>query len=285
MQFPAVGLDQDRINGVQAFLQAQQGIYSNLDIAATLDYFTRQYVFPLAERVVIENAVIVDGGAGHGWFSFAYLLAGGKQAIIADIAQSRLNLAREIAKILNLSQQIQFIQSGIQDIPLQPDSADIFVSLETLEHIGQENIKPALRHIKNIASQAILIATPNKLFPVVPHDTRLPFVHWLPPRQRKIITQKTKRANLDQGNQFVSPFDLKIIMDKYRPDTVCMTFRNVNEFKNSFPLYKPYGADNKKRLRLKAPLLLTQYYSFICPVFQKHAYWLMPSISCIFVRR
>jgi 2-polyprenyl-3-methyl-5-hydroxy-6-metoxy-1,4-benzoquinol methylase len=285
MNFSVAGLEEKQINQVRAFLRSQLGIYNNLDVAATLDYFTRWYVHPLSQRVDIQNATVVDCGSGHGWFSFAYLLAGGKQTITADISETRLASAKQIADLLGLTQKIQFIHSGIQDIPLQPNSAEIFVSIETLEHVGQEQIKRSLLHIKNVASQIVLITTPNKLFPVVPHDTRLPFVHWLPPHQRKVITRMTKRAHQDQGNQFVSPFDLKVIMDKFRPDSICLTFRSVDEFKASFPLYKPYGSNSRKRLRKTAPTLLSAYYTLVCPLFAKRTYWVTPSMACIFVRR
>lgn len=283
MQFP--GLTEEMCTRIRAIPTLTGSFYQDLDIGGTLDFFTRSYVQPLAQRFDIAHATAVDCGAGHGWFSIAYLLAGGKATITADAAATRLEAAEAIAHIFGVSNQMRFIPSKVEALPLEAGSAELFVSIETLEHIGKPNIRPALQHIGRIASQGLLITTPNKLFPVVPHDTRLPFLHWLPGNRRKGIARLLGREKKDQGNEFVSPFDLQVLMEKFRPDTVCQTFNSFDEYRAHFPIYKPYGTRPEHRLRAQPPRLQAAYYRVLCALLGCHSYWAMPSMACIFVRR
>ena len=60
-------------------------MYNNLDISSTLDYFARRFVLPLSKVFDINNSVVVDCGAGYGWFSVAYIILGGKAVIAVDV--------------------------------------------------------------------------------------------------------------------------------------------------------------------------------------------------------
>lgn len=278
-------IDDDVSKKIQSVAHLQNSIYRDLDISATINYFFKRYVQPLSTRFNISESTVVDCGAGFGWFSFAYILAGGKQVIAVDLEEQRLDAAVNVARILGIEHKIQFIQSAIQDIDLPGNAAEIFVSIETLEHVGQENIRPALLRIKEIASRGVLITTPNKLFPVIAHDTRLPFVHWFSPNVRRLFTRLFKRGHLDFGNQFVSPFDMEVLLDKFYPDTTCLTFRNYEEYLAHFPVYLPYGRQESKRWLAKPSSILAAYYKFASHSFGLKSYWVMPSLAVLFVRR
>src|SRR6185437_760603 len=87
------------------------GIYRDLDIEATL----------------------LDCASGFGWLAFAYLLAGGKHAVLVELDRQRLDATHDIARLLGVEDRCSFLSDRIQDLPLSDDSVDIFASVETLE--------------------------------------------------------------------------------------------------------------------------------------------------------
>ena len=273
------------IKRIRSFQRLQNSVYHNLDIAGTLDFFTCRYVQPLARISELSHSVVVDCAAGFGWFSIAYLMAGGKAAIAIDVDTERLEAAKEIAKVFSVADRMEFISSKIEDIPSEMNEADFFVSIETLEHVGRKNIRAALQRIKGIASKGVVITTPNKFFPIVAHDTRLPFIHWLHPDQRNKFANIFNREDMDQGNEFLSPIDLSILFDKFRPFSKCLTFQNYGEYRKSFPLYLPYGANEEKRRISRPSLFKATYYKVVSDILGIYSYWSMPSLTRIFVRK
>jgi 2-polyprenyl-3-methyl-5-hydroxy-6-metoxy-1,4-benzoquinol methylase len=270
---------------IRSIPHLQNSIYHNLDIAGTLDFFTRRYVQPLACLFDTSNLVVADCGAGYGWFSIAYLLAGGKAAIAIDPDTTRLSAAKDIAAILSVDDRLKFVSSPIQNIPLTSNSVDVLVSIETLEHVGRENTRAALQRIKDIASQGVLITTPNRLFPAVAHDTRLPFAHWLPSSMREKYARMLNRENMNEDSKFLSPFDLGVLLDKFRPSSSCLAFQSFEEYRNHFPVYLPYGSEERKRLRTRPSAAKAAYYRIACTMLGNHSYWVMPSLARIFVRK
>jgi len=273
------------VNRIRSIPHFRASIYRDLEIGNTLDFFTRRYVRPLVEHLNISESVVVDCACGYGWFSFAYLLAGGKKAIAVDLDAERLLAAKEIAKILSVDNRMAFINSEIQEIPLASNEADIFVSIETLEHIGRNNIITALCRIKDIAAKGVIITTPNKFFPAVAHDTCLPFIHWLPTKRRRGYARLFGREELDQGNEFLTPLDLNILRGKFKPVSACLTFRNFEDYRNHFPFYQPYGPDESERLQVRPAATKALYYMVASKVFGANSYWVMPSLSRLFIRR
>jgi len=273
------------IEKIQTNPHFRNSIYHDIDVAKTLDFFTKRFVHPLSFYIDIKHSTIIDCGAGYGWFSIAYLLAGGQKAIAADSDKHRLHVAQEFSQLFGVDDRIKFINASIESLSLPSDYADIFVSIETLEHVGKENIKPALNNIMKIASQGVLITTPNSFFPIIMHDTRLPLAHWLPNGVRQVYADLFGRGEMNANNSFVSPIDLNVLSHKFRPASRCLTFSSFKEYKSHFPLYLPYGKDESKRTRIKPTLTKSFYYRLICGMFGKYSYWLMPSLSHIFIRK
>lgn len=278
-------INQSQVEQIRKIPYFQASIYHDLDIQGTLEFFTRRYVNPLAALFDLPVTKVVDCGAGFGWFSFAYLLCGGSQAIAVDIDEPRLMAAKTIAKILGLADRLRFIVSPVERIPLSTDETDIFVSIETLEHIGRQNIRPALQKINQVAAQAILITTPNQLFPVVAHDTRIPFLHWLPPKRRRMIAKALGREEMEHGNEFLTPFDIELLMKKFRPWSTCLTFRDFREFQSHYPFYLPYGNHPGKRLQRRPSKIKAFYYRMAAALLGSRSYWLMPSLTTLLIRR
>jgi hypothetical protein len=173
----------------------------------------------------------------------------------------------------------------MQSIPLEVDAADFFVSVETLEHVGRENVRPALERMRDIARRAVLLTTPNKLFPAVAHDTRLPFLHWLPPKRRGRVARLFGREELDAGSEFLSPFDLRILLEKFRPVSRCVTFEDFAEYRRQFPFYQPYGPDDSKRRIGRPSLAKATYYRAASELLGSRTNWVMPTLTTLLARR
>jgi ubiquinone/menaquinone biosynthesis C-methylase UbiE len=225
------------------------GIYRDLDIELTLDYMRRRFVVPLSRHLDIGSASLLDCAAGFGWLSFAYLLAGGKHAILVELDERRLDAARVMARLLGVEKRCSFLSDRLQDIAIGNDGVDIFASVETLEHVGRANVRASVRNIARIARQAVVLTTPNFLFPMVAHDTELPFAHWLPAGLRRRYAKAAGRDGLDRGNQFPFPWDLAPLTAKFRPVSRYQSFGSRGDFDRFYPHYMPYGPKHVRRWR------------------------------------
>jgi len=278
-------IKEEQIKAVRDLKRFRKSIYHNLDIRLTLEYFTKRFVTPLSREFDIRNSIAVDCGAGYGWFSLAYLLAGGKGVIAIDVDKERLKACKEILEIFSVSGRAQYIVSNMLNLPLSSQEVDLFVTIETLEHVGKKRILKILKNISEVARRGILLTTPNKLFPVIMHDTRIPFIHWIAPRFRLRYSALFGRKEMDDGNEFISPFDLQLIRDQFRPMTSCLACLNYREFLNMYPLYFPYGSNENSRYRTQTGNLRSIYYRIAAFLLGKNSYWIMPNLACIFKRK
>ncbi len=261
------------------------GIYRDLDIRLTLDYMTRRYVAPVARHVDLTKATVADCAAGFGWLSFAFLLAGARRAILLDLDAPRLDAARLVADRLGLVERCGFVAGRLQDAPLAPDSVDIFASIETLEHVGAGNISTCVDAIARCASQAVLITSPNFLFPVVSHDTRLPVAHWLPPRLRQAYARAAGRGDQDEANAFLKPWHLLPLMPKFRPVSRYQTFETLAEFDRFYPHYLPYGSDEPARHRRAPKPGQRILHAALAKTLGRWSFTLAPNVASLWLRR
>jgi len=272
------------ISQIRAIEHFKSSIYHDLDLNATVEFFTKRYVEPLKRYVDITQAVAADCAAGYGWFTIAYLLAEGKGIVAADVDRERLLAAEEIAGILELSDRIKFVHASLPELSLGDNEVEIFVSIETLEHIGKQNILRALQKMKVCTSQAILLTTPNRLFPIVAHDTRLPFLHWLPAKRRNLIATMFGRAEMNHENDFLSPLELQMLGNKFAPVSRCLTFPDYKSYEAHYPFYLPYGPNEQERWQTMPLWAKATYYKWACGLFRQYSHWVMPSLARIFLR-
>jgi hypothetical protein len=263
----------------------RDGIYRDLDLLLTFDYMLRRYVAPVARHVDLTKAVIADCAAGFGWLSFAFLLAGARRAILLDLDAPRLAAAREIAARLRLCDRCDFVAARLQDTPLAPDSVDIYASIETLEHVGAANIRPGIEAIACCARRAVIVTTPNFLFPMVSHDTRLPAAHWLPEPLRHAYVRIAGRGAEDEGNVFAKPWDLRALTRKFRPVSRYQTFDTLDEFDRFYPHYLPYGADDRMRHRGAPKKGQRLLHAALGSGLGRWSFALAPNLASIWVRR
>lgn len=258
--------------------------YGDLDWELTLDYMTRRYIDPLRRKFDIETMHFADCAAGFGWLSFAYLRSGGKHATLVEPDGPRLDAAREIGARLGLSNRCTFICSTLESVPFESKSIDIFASVETLEHVGQANIAACIATMVRCTRHGILLTTPNALFPVVAHDTRLPFAHWLPKPMRRRYAAWFNRLEQDQGNDFLTPSDLALLREHFKPVAQYQTFSTYREFLAFYPHYLPYGP-TRNRNRHRAPVSLRLFVLLAGTVLGSHAYCVSPNLSNIWTRK
>jgi SAM-dependent methyltransferase len=81
---------------------------------------------------------------------------------------------------------IRYVQGDGLALPFRDDEFDIVFSNAVIEHVGDREqqrrfVSEALR-----VGRRVFITTPNRRFPLEVH-TLLPFVHWLPDRQAKVV--------------------------------------------------------------------------------------------------
>jgi len=262
-------------------LKENKSSYDNLDINETINFFIKRYINSLNKIIDISNATAIDCGCGYGWFGFAYILSGGKHITLVEPDSKRLLVVRNIANILHIPEnRIDFINNSFENLDYKENEFDIFVSIETLEHIGKRNIARSLNIMKKLSSKVLLLTTPNKYFPLIAHDTRLPFIHWFPIRYRQVITKFIKKGS--EHNDFVSPLDLAIFNKKFKRISKCLSFQSYQEYINHYPIYLPYGSDNKVRYQYQPSIFKKVYYFIISTLLATKSYYFMPSLSSIY---
>ena len=273
--------EKERNQAILSIPHLQASAYSTLDVPATLDYMKKRFIEPIKGHLDIEGLTLVDCGAGYGWLSFAYLMNGGGHAILCEYSDSRLEAAQQIAAILGLEDRCDFVCAPMQDLDFEEQSIDIFVSVETLEHVCNDNIDACLQVMASSTSKLIVLTTPNKLFPVIAHDTRVPFAHWLPPDlRRKYVRVFGKTATT--CNDFVSPWRLAPIRRHFKPVSTVLTFQSVKHWEASYPYQSPYGSGN--RWRSHPPAWLKLLYGLLAMLLGRHAHVLSPNLSSIWLR-
>ena len=278
-------LDSIACEKIKAIIESKNSMYHNLDIPLTIDFFHKRYINQLNKYIDISKATVVDCAAGFGWFTIAYLLAGGKKVFAVDLDQKRLEVVLEIAKILSIDDRLELINSSIHEIPFNKNDVDIFSCIETLEHVGKDNVFASIKKIMSITNKVVLITTPNKFFPVIAHDTRIPFVHMLPPGKRAWIARLFNKQHLNDDNYFLSPLDLKVLLTKFKPATSCMSFETFKDYKDHYPFYLPYGKNQYNRWQNKPSFVKAIYFKIVNVLFGRYSYWLMPSLSSILIKK
>jgi 2-polyprenyl-3-methyl-5-hydroxy-6-metoxy-1,4-benzoquinol methylase len=277
-----LGIDESAVEKIASVPHFQESMYSDLSIPHTLEYMRKRYIDPIKSYLDITDLTLADCGAGYGWLSFAFLINGGSRAILYDIDCRRLDAAYQIAVILGLAERCEFICSAMQDIQLPDRSVDIFASVETLEHVGDQNIDACIRLLASATNKMIVLTTPNKLFPIVFHDTRIPFAHWLPPRLRKHYV--CLFGKVDRGrNDFVSPWRLGPIRRHFKPVSSVLTFPSIRSWEVSYPFQSPYGKGD--RWRTRPPAILKMAYGLSASLLRQNSYYLSPNLCRIWVRK
>jgi 2-polyprenyl-3-methyl-5-hydroxy-6-metoxy-1,4-benzoquinol methylase len=253
--------------------------YVGLDIEATIDYFRRKFVDKVLSPALTPDDVVADVGCGYGWLAFALATYSPSHIIAVDMDELRLDAAKRIAAILGIGDRIEWRVGSLQNIPLTDQEADLTFCIEVLEHIQRD--VAGLRELARITRNFLVLTTPNGAFPVISHDTCLPFCHWLPMRLRDVYAGAMGRLNMQQGNRFWTPFDLSRHLSDFLRVSRFLHYRSVEDVFDLYPYYLPYG---RGEWRLTPSLSLKAYYRMVAH-FGKASQFFLPSLAGTFQRQ
>lgn len=255
--------------------------HNTLQVSDTMRYMAAMYVAPLRSHVRIEGAVLCDCAAGFGWLAFAFLLSGGGRAILVEPHPGKLQAARGLANILGLSDRCEFRGDQMENLDLPDKSVDIFASVEKLEHVGRDNISAAVTNMERITRQAVVLTAPNQLSPLVSHDARVPFSHWLPIAWRRGFC-RLFGVEHSEFNHFPTPWHLAPLRRSFRPRSRVLVFDSYRAWRDHYPVYSPYGGGVWKQA---PPRWLSLYLRFSAILFGRYAYWVSPNLANVWVSK
>ncbi|MFO8234708.1 MAG: class I SAM-dependent methyltransferase [Bacteroidales bacterium] len=270
-------VDLNKIRAIEYFQNSQ---YSGLKMAETLEFYTKRYVQQLFDfKDVNSNTVIADIGAGFGWLSMAFVFSTEAKVIAVDPNKERLDAAQEIAEILGVRDRIDWRVGRLGSLPLDDKEAEVVYCIEVLEHVYRD--RKAIPDLCRVSADLLILTTPNLWFPVIAHDTRLPFCHWLPVSLRKPYAKLFKRENEENDNLFWSPLSLRKYMNGYKPVSKWLHYSSLKRFKETYPFYLPYG--NGLYVE-KIGFFKNMYYEIISKL-GMYSHYLSPSLSYVFRRK
>jgi ubiquinone/menaquinone biosynthesis C-methylase UbiE len=259
----------DAIRRVDHFARSE---YRGLDLNRVLDEYMADFVEPLL-RLAGTPKTVADVGAGYGWLSLAFALRTEAKITTIEYDGARLDAAREIAGILGLAGRIEWVQASIASLPLPERSMDAVYCIEVIEHTGVR--KDFVAQLCRISRDVLVITTPNKLFPVINHDTALPFCHWLPLRIRDLYASAFGRRGRQENNVFWSPRRLFGSVAGFRRVSRFMQFASYAEYRDRAPA-------GRKRSTL-ARRGLDAYFALTSLLGRRSA-WVLPNLASTFRR-
>jgi cyclopropane-fatty-acyl-phospholipid synthase len=183
--------------------------------AAKLDYICRKVQLQPGERVV---------EAGCGWGALALHMARSYGVTVRafNISREQILFARERAKELGLSHQVEFIEDDYRNIS---GGCDAFVSVGMLEHVGREHY----RDLGSIIHRS-LTKIGRGLLHFVGRNHPHPFSTWT----RKRIFHGAYAPALGEVMQVFEPWDLSVLdVENLRPHYAKTMEHWLARFENS----------------------------------------------------
>jgi 2-polyprenyl-3-methyl-5-hydroxy-6-metoxy-1,4-benzoquinol methylase len=247
--------------------------YRGLDLNRVLDEYINDFVEPLL-RLAGAPATVADVGAGYGWLTLAFALRTGARITAIEYNGARLDAARKIARILGVEHRIEYVQASIASLPLPERSMDAVYCIEVIEHTGVQ--ADFVAQLCRISRDVLVITTPNKFFPVINHDTALPFCHWLPLRMRDRYASAFGRVGRQENNLFWTPGRLLGSAGGFQRVSRFMQFA-------SYADYRDAQSASGKPLTL-ARRCLNAYFA-LASLLGKRSVYVLPNLASTFRRR
>lgn len=242
IDFKVVAEQVQAIRNVPYFSGSQ---YEELDIEGTLAHFRDRYVVRAPLRHAdLTGKVVADIGCGFGWLAMAYAIWSDARVVAIELDEQRLAAAREIATILGVAERIDWRHGSVTAIPLADREAAISYCIEVIEHIGRDN--RAIDELRRVTDAYLVLTTPNLFSPVIGHDTRLPFCHWLPLPLRRVYAGLFGRQAMNENNLFWSPIALARALPDFTRVSRFLHYQSLDEYISLLPYYSPYGRGEMK---------------------------------------
>jgi len=204
--------------------------YRQLDLNQVLDEYVADFVEPL-RRLVGSPRAVADIGTGYGWLALAFALSTEARITAVEYDAGRMAAAQRIADILGVGHRIEWLCASIARLPIPDRAMDAVFCIEVIEHTG---VEPAyVAELCRICNDVLVITTPNKLFPVIGHDTELPFCHWLPLRVRDVYAAACGRSARQDNNLFWSPSRLLASATGFQRESRFMQFSSYADYRRT----------------------------------------------------
>jgi len=266
----------DEIKRVDYF---KDGMYANLDIPATLDFYYIRYVKQIKDFVnITRDTTVSDIGAGFGWLSIAFALNTNANILVVELNEQRLKAGKEISRILGVADKIDWRVGSLGKLPMHNQESNISYCIEVLEHVRKD--PSTIRDLCRVTEELVVLTTPNLWFPKIAHDTQLPFCHWLPIPLRKIYAKLFNRSKKENDNLFWSPISLNRNMNGFERVSTWLHYSNYNNYLASFPFYLPYG---KGSIVNKPSKIKKIYYELISKIGKKSCFF-TPNLAGVYKR-
>jgi ubiquinone/menaquinone biosynthesis C-methylase UbiE len=265
-------ISDEQIEAIRQVAHFRNSEYCRLDLNQLLDEYIRDFVEPLL-RLAGPPKALADVGSGYGWLAFAFALRTEAKITAIEYDAPRLDAARQIAAILGIAHRIEWVQGSIANLPLPDRSMDAVYCIEVIEHTGVQT--SFVEQLCRISRDVLVITTPNKLFPVINHDTALPFCHWLPLRARDLYASVFGRNGRQESNLFWSPSSLFGSVVGFRRVSRFMQFASYTDYRE---LRQACG-----RRRTLARRWMDGYFALASRL-GKHSVYVLPNLASTFRR-
>ncbi len=218
------------VKGLHDVAHFRNSEYARRNVQIIFGWYVTHFceqIFKFERDVRIRS--IADIGTGYGWLAIAFALKTDLRIVAVDPDEGRLEAARQIAEVFGVARRIEWRQGSLGQLPFADREVDAVCCIEVLEHAG--NSAAVVRDLARIARELLIITTPNKIFPLIQHDTRLPCCHWLPPgRLRDWYAAACGRRALQENNRFWSPQRLIAMLPDFERELRFLHFRNFADY-------------------------------------------------------
>lgn len=253
--------------------------YAVWDLNDNLNFYMFHFVEPFLARADRSDVgVVADIGAGYGWLAIAFALRTSVRIVAIDMNEPRLVAAQRIAAILGVADRIEWRAGAAGALPLADQEADATYCIEVVEHTGKD--PDVIRDLGRVTRNTLVITSPNRLFPVIHHDTSLPFCHWLPLPMRDLYASVCGRKNRQDGNLFWSPGELMGLLDDFERISSFFQFADYGAYARAM---RALAAERRGRQRL--PTAARDGYYRLASMAGRNAIYLLPNLASTFRRR
>jgi SAM-dependent methyltransferase len=272
-----------QVEAIRQVEHLRTGLYAGIDPRGALDFYARRYLRQLPDFIKLEpETIVADIGTGYGWLPIAAALCGvGGKIIAVDPEEPRLMAGKEIAGILGVAEKIDWRVGSLGSLPLEDREGDIVFCVEVLEHVRRD--LQALPDLARVCRELLIVTTPNQWFPVVAHDTRLPFCHWLPIPLRRLYARAFGRHKGEVDNLFWSPRSLEKGLPGFKRVSDFMHCASRKNYLETFPCYLPYGAGGGRQQK-GVGALKGAYYG-VAALAGKRSHWVLPTLAGTYRRQ
>ena len=251
---------------------------TGVDPVSALKYFDVVYLEPLARRLDLESASVLDCACGSGWLAIGARIRGARRVVACDVFPEVIDRAKVVSGMLGLSEGIEFVTADVAALPFDNEEFDAVCSIETLEHVP---IRPAINELARVCSQYFVVETINRFFPIDTHDTPYPLVHFLPTSLRRQIN---RRYGTSEVNRYPSWQEVERGLREFSLDSDFKTFDSPGDWRSIFPLENPYTGGRRIDLSQPKWRLKLWFYSLSYALLGRRSRFLQDKIIGIYKR-